>query len=82
MPYQGFAADMAACLCLLFSTLFGLPVSATHTKTTAVMGVGAAVSRGAVDWQIARKMLLTWVFTFPGCGLLGYGISKLLLALI
>jgi len=82
MPYQGFAADMAACLCLLFSTLLGLPVSTTHTKTTAVMGVGAAVSRGAVDWQIARKMLLTWVFTFPGCGLLGYGISKLLLALI
>ena len=40
--YQGFAADTAAALCLLFSSLTGVPVSTTHTKTTAIMGVGAA----------------------------------------
>ena len=40
--YQGFAADMAAASCLLLSSLTGIPVSTTHTKTTAIMGVGAA----------------------------------------
>ena len=40
--YQGFSADIAAASCLLLSSLFGIPVSTTHTKTTAVMGVGAA----------------------------------------
>lgn len=35
--YQGFAADTAAALCLLFSSLTGVPVSTTHTKTTAIM---------------------------------------------
>ena len=38
-PYQGTAADLAGAGCLLFSSLFGIPVSTTHTKTTAIMGV-------------------------------------------
>ena len=41
-PYQGFSADLAATACLLLSSLTGIPVSTTHTKTTAIMGVGAA----------------------------------------
>jgi PiT family inorganic phosphate transporter len=32
--YQGFAADLAAAGCLLVSSLSGMPVSTTHTKTT------------------------------------------------
>ena len=39
--YQGFSADIAASACLLLSSLFGIPVSTTHVKTTAIMGVGA-----------------------------------------
>lgn len=39
--YQGFAADVSGALCLLYSSLFGIPVSTTHTKTSAIMGVGA-----------------------------------------
>lgn len=37
--YEGTAADLAGATCLLTSTIFGLPVSTTHTKTTAIMGV-------------------------------------------
>ena len=37
--YQGFAADVSAAVCLLISSLFGIPVSTTHTKTSAIMGV-------------------------------------------
>ncbi len=77
--YQGFAADVAAALCLLLSSLTGLPVSTTHTKTTAIMGVGAARRLTTVDWGIAREMVLAWVLTFPGCGLIGYGMAKLCL---
>lgn len=40
--YQGFSADVAASGCLLLSSVLGIPVSTTHTKTTAIMGVGAA----------------------------------------
>ncbi len=78
-PYQGFAADLSATLCLLLSSLTGIPVSTTHTKTTAIMGVGAARRVSNVNWSVVKDLVLTWVCTFPGCGLLGYGMAKLFL---
>ena len=78
-PYQGFSADLAATLCLLFSSLAGIPVSTTHTKTTAIMGVGAARRMSNVNWKIVKELVLTWVFTFPGCGVLGFIMAKLFL---
>lgn len=78
-PYQGFAADAAATLCLLFSSLTGIPVSTTHTKTTAIMGVGAARRMSNVNWSIVKELVLTWVCTFPGCGILGFLLAKLFL---
>ncbi len=75
--YQGFAADVAAAGCLLLSSLTGIPVSTTHTKTTSIMGVGAARRLSAVNWGVVKEMVLTWVLTFPGCGLIGFLMAKL-----
>lgn len=75
--FQGFSADLAGALCLLMSSLFGIPVSTTHTKTTAVMGVGATKRLSAVNFAVVKDMVLTWVLTFPGCGLIGYLMVKL-----
>lgn len=78
-PFQGFAASGATFICLLVSTFAGLPVSTTHTNTTAIMGVGAAKRKSAVKWSIAIDMVKTWVLTFPGCGLLGFAFAHLFL---
>lgn len=78
-PYQGFASDFSATICLLLSSLTGIPVSTTHTKTTAIMGVGAARRVSNVNWSVVKDLVLTWVFTFPGCGLLGFIMAKLFL---
>lgn len=75
--YQGFAADTAAGACLLFSTLTGIPISTTHTKTTAIMGVGMAKRISNVNWAVVREMVMAWVLTFPGCILIGYLMAKL-----
>ncbi len=75
--YQGFAADMAAASCLLISSIFGLPVSTTHTKTTAIIGVGTAKRLSSVNFAVVKEMLLTWIFTFPGCSIVGYAMAKL-----
>ena len=80
--HQGFAADLAAALCLLIASLTGIPVSTTHTKTTAIMGVGASRRLSAVNWGVVKEMVLTWVLTFPGCGLLGYLVVKLFMLFI
>lgn len=80
--YQGFAADIAGAGCLLISSLIGVPMSTTHTKTTAIMGVGAARSIRKVNWGVVREMVLAWVLTFPGCGLIGFVLVKLLLSIL
>lgn len=77
--YQGFAADTAASFCLLLSSLTGIPVSTTHTKTTAIMGVGASRRLSAVNWGVAKDMVLAWILTFPGCGIIAYFMAKLFL---
>ncbi|MGI6032931.1 MAG: inorganic phosphate transporter [Coriobacteriales bacterium] len=79
--YQGFVASLAAALCLLFASLTGMPVSTTHTKTTAIMGTGAAKRLSSVKWSMAGNMVLAWIFTFPGCGLMGWAFAKLFLTL-
>lgn len=70
--YQGAAADLAGATCLLTSSVLGLPVSTTHTKTTAIMGVGASKRLSSVNWSVVKEMALAWILTFPGCGLLGF----------
>ncbi|TGD22845.1 inorganic phosphate transporter [Companilactobacillus suantsaicola] len=79
--YQGFSADLSAAITLFFSSLFGIPVSTTHTKTTAIMGAGAAKRLSSVDWSVVRDMVLAWVLTFPGCGLIAYFMAKLFMAI-
>jgi PiT family inorganic phosphate transporter len=79
--YQGFATDISAAGCLLLSSVLGLPVSTTHTKTTAIMGVGSAKRISLVKWSVVKEMVLTWVLTFPGCGLIGYIMAKLFIML-
>ena len=79
--YQGFAADLSAAFCLLLSSLFGIPVSTAHTKTSAIMGVGAVKRITAINFGVVKDMMLTWVFTFPGCGLISYIMAKLFMAI-
>ena len=78
--YQGFAACLSACFCIGLATFTGLPVSTTHTKTTAIMGVGAEKSLRNVKWGLAGRMVGTWVLTFHGCGLLAFAFTHLFLA--
>lgn len=70
--FQGFAADLAATISLFTASALGMPVSTTHTKTTAIMGVGASKRISSVNWGIVKEMTAAWVLTFPGCGLLGF----------
>lgn len=79
--FQGFAASLSTFVSLMVATFGGLPVSTTHTNTTAIMGVGAAKNPKEVRWSIAIDMVKTWVLTFPGCGLMGFLCAKLFLVI-
>ena len=79
-PRDGFACDVAGVGCLLAATVLGLPVSTTHTRTAALLGVGSAGGKQA-DWGVAGTIALAWVLTFPGCAALGWGMARLFLHL-
>lgn len=77
--YQGFAASASATASLFIATITGLPVSTTHAKTAAIMGAGAAKDVRSVNWNVAKEMVYTWIFTFPGCGIIGFVLTKIFL---
>jgi PiT family inorganic phosphate transporter len=79
--WQGFTATFAASICIAIANATGLPISTTHTKTTAIMGVGTAKRAKAVNWGAATNMIKAWIYTFPGCGIIGYVLAKLFIFL-
>lgn len=79
---QGFSSDLSGALCLFISTLLGFPVSTTHTKTSAVIGVGFADGIKSVNRKVACEMVAAWLFTFPGCGLIGWAIACIFMKII
>ena len=73
-PMGGFCAETAAASSLIGATLFGIPVSTTHTITGAIMGVGATRRVTAVRWGIAGTILWAWVLTIPVSALISAAI--------
>ena len=80
-PLQGLSSDLGSVPCLLLATFLGLPISTTHTRTAALLGVGAA-GQQQPNWAVAGRVGLAWLLTFPGCALLGYGMSRAFLSLL
>ncbi len=80
--YEGFCADFASALSLLLTSVLGIPVSTSHMKTTAIMGVGASKRLSAINWNVVKEMVAAWLLTFPGCGLIGYITAKLFMAIL
>lgn len=74
-PEAGLAADLGGGACLLAASVFGLPVSTTHTKISSIWGAGTAQKKPASCSGI-RDVVLTWIATFPGCFLLAWGLTK------
>ena len=79
-PREGLAADLGNVFCLFTATLMGLPVSTTHTRTCALLGVGSA-GGNRPNWGVAAKIGLAWLVTFPGCMAGGYCMARIFLIL-
>ncbi|MCH3964053.1 MAG: inorganic phosphate transporter [Clostridium sp.] len=77
-PVSGFSAELGASSVILTATMFDAPVSTTHIITTAIMGVGASKRFSAVRWTVAKDILVTWIFTIPGCAVISSIIMKLM----
>jgi len=70
-PVHGFAAETAAASAIQLATVMGVPLSTTHTMSTAIMGAGASRRLSAVRWGMGGNVLCAWLLTFPICFALG-----------
>jgi inorganic phosphate transporter, PiT family len=64
-PFGGFCAETAAAFNIVGVTLYGIPVSTTHTITGAIIGVGASRRVSAVKWGVAGRIVWAWILTIP-----------------
>jgi PiT family inorganic phosphate transporter len=76
-PFQGFAAEMAAATTITIASRFGIPLSTTHTITTAIVGVGAARGVSAVRWGVTVELVSAWILTFPICAIISWLVVKM-----
>jgi PiT family inorganic phosphate transporter len=65
-PSSGFVAEVTAASVLYTTAALHLPVSTTHTITSAILGAGATGRLSAVRWGLARTILGAWILTMPG----------------
>lgn len=77
-PVNGFAAELTSSAVILSASTIGVPVSTTHCISGAIMGVGSSKRLSAVRWDVAGKMLWTWVLTIPTTAIIGYALESVL----
>lgn len=71
---EGLFSDITTVFTLLIASLTGLPVSTTHAKTVSIIGVGKC-SGSKFNAKKVMDICKAWIYTFPVCGVLAYGLA-------
>ena len=66
---NGFSADLNSAITIFTATFLHLPVSTTHVVSGSLLGVGSSKRVKAVNWGVARSMVMAWFVTIPLSGL-------------
>jgi len=76
LMYAFIAAMMAAAVWLTIATRLGLPVSTTHSIIGGIVGAGLVLevqhSTSLIDWEVVRKVVMSWVASPLMGGLLAF----------
>ena len=76
-PIHGFAAETSSATILTLAAHFGMPVSTTHSISTAIMGVGFAQNPRALRLTVIERIVWAWILTIPAAGGIAYGLLRL-----
>jgi inorganic phosphate transporter, PiT family len=68
---QGFAAETASAATILASSHLGFPLSTTQVVSGSIVGVGLGKRLAQVNWGVAGKIGLGWLFTLPAAAVVG-----------
>lgn len=68
-PTRGFSAEFGAAATILLASKLGLPISTTHALIGSVLGVGMTRGIKALNLQIIKEIVVSWIVTIPLCAL-------------
>ncbi|MDD2899070.1 MAG: inorganic phosphate transporter [Desulfuromonadaceae bacterium] len=71
-PVHGFCVETASAGVILGASAFGMPTSTTHVITSTILGVGLSKRLNAVNWNVAKRILVAWILTIPASALVAY----------
>ncbi|HTM21896.1 MAG TPA: inorganic phosphate transporter, partial [Kofleriaceae bacterium] len=75
-PINGFAVDTASATILLTAAHLGMPVSTTHSISTAIMGVGFAKNPRALNMAVIERIVWAWILTIPAAATIAFLLFK------
>jgi PiT family inorganic phosphate transporter len=81
-PVHGFCVETASAGVILGASAFGMPTSTTHVITSTILGVGLSKRLTAVNWNVAKRILIAWVLTIPASALVAYLIYQVMSPLL
>lgn len=74
-----FAALISSSIWILVATVWGMPVSTTHSIVGSMAGFGiAAVGWNAVNWKVMISIISSWILSPLAGGILAYSVFKLI----
>lgn len=80
-PSRGFSAEFACAITVVLASATGLPISTTQTLVGAVLGVGFARGIAALNLNVIRNIVTSWIVTLPagaGMAIIAYFVLNLI----
>lgn len=81
-PVHGFCVETASAGVILGASAIGMPTSTTHVITSTILGVGLSKRLNAVNWNVAKRILVAWVLTIPASALVAYLVYQVMSPLL
>ncbi len=82
LPLMAFAAQLASAINVHVYTLFGIPVSTSHSIVGAIFGVGLVKGVKVVNLRIMREIIICWLATPFISGLVSFIVLKIIVSCI
>jgi PiT family inorganic phosphate transporter len=79
---MAFSVQLASAINVHIYTLFGIPVSTSHSIVGAIFGVGLVKGLRVLNLRIAREIVICWLATPFISGIISFLVLKAILILI
>jgi phosphate/sulfate permease len=76
LPIMAFSAQLASAINVHVYTIFGIPVSTSHSIVGAIFGVGLVRGTRVINLRIMREIIICWIATPFISGIISFVILK------